>query len=103
MTRRIDKPDTAADIELRGYLDADVRSCFVMMAGAGSGKTTSLVKALDHIGKKHGAELRRRGQRVACITYTRIAVKEIRGDVGDQLLFYVSTIHSWGCPESCRN
>jgi DNA helicase-2/ATP-dependent DNA helicase PcrA len=95
VTRRIDKPDTAADIELRGYLDADVRSCFVMMAGAGSGKTTSLVKALDHIGKKHGAELRRRGQRVACITYTNIAVEEIRGDVGDQVLFYVSTIHSF--------
>jgi DNA helicase-2/ATP-dependent DNA helicase PcrA len=95
VTRRIDKPDTDADIELRGYLDAERRSSFVMIAGAGSGKTTSLVKALDHIGKKYGADLRRRGQQVACITYTDVAVGEIFGDLGDQPLFHVSTIHSF--------
>lgn len=95
MTRRIDNPDTDADIELRGYLDADVRPCFVMVAGAGSGKTTSLVKALDHIGKMCGAELRRRNQQVACITYTEIAVGEIWSDVGNNPLFHVSTIHSF--------
>jgi DNA helicase II / ATP-dependent DNA helicase PcrA len=95
MTRRIDKPDTDADIELRGYLDADIRDNFVMVAGAGSGKTTSLVKALDHIGKTYGANLRRRNQQVACITYTELAVKEIWSDVGNNPLFHVSTIHSF--------
>lgn len=95
MTRRIDNPDTDADIELRGYLSADVRPCFVMVAGAGSGKTTSLVKALDHIGKTCGTELRQRKQQVACITYTEIAVGEIWGDVGNNPLFHVSTIHSF--------
>lgn len=95
MTRRIDSPDTDADIELRGYLDSDTRTSFIMVAGAGSGKTTSLVKALAHIGGKFGAELRRRHQQVACITYTEIAVKEIWGDVGNNSLFHVSTIHSF--------
>jgi DNA helicase-2/ATP-dependent DNA helicase PcrA len=95
MTQRIDNPDTAADIELRGYLDAGVRPCFVMVAGAGSGKTTSLVKALDHIGKRYGTELRRRNQQVACITYTEVAVGEIWSDVGNNPLFHVSTIHSF--------
>jgi ATP-dependent DNA helicase UvrD/PcrA len=95
MTRRIDKPDTDADIELRGYLDADNRDNFVMVAGAGSGKTTSLVKALDHIGKMYGASLRRCNQQVACITYTELAVKEIWSDVGNNPLFHVSTIHSF--------
>jgi len=95
MTRRIDNPDTDADIELRRYLDADVRSSFIMVAGAGSGKTTSLIKALDHIGKTFGAELRRRNQKVACITYTEIAVGEIWSDVGNNPLFHVSTIHSF--------
>lgn len=95
MTRRIDNPDTDADVELRRYLDAGGRRNFVMIAGAGSGKTTSLVKALDHIGKKHGDALRRDKKRVACITYTEVAVGEIWGDVGHDPLFHVSTIHSF--------
>lgn len=95
MTRRIDNQDTDADIELRRYLDADVRPSFIMVAGAGSGKTTSLIKALDHIGKTFGDRLRRRNQQVACITYTEIAVGEIWSDVGNNPLFHVSTIHSF--------
>ena len=66
-----------------------------MVAGAGSGKTTSLVKALAHLGQTRRAELKTRGQRIACITYTEVAVKEIWGDVGSDLLFHVSTIHSF--------
>jgi len=93
MTSRAGKPDTPADVELRECLDAG-RS-FVMVAGAGSGKTTSLVKALDHIGRSSGAKLRRSGQKIACITYTEIAKDEIWGDVGNDPLFHVSTIHSF--------
>lgn len=93
MTRRIDKPDTEADISLRAQLDKS--TSFVMVAGAGSGKTTSLVKALDHIGKIHGKTLRQNGQRIACITYTDVATNEIFGDVGHDPLFHVATIHSF--------
>ena len=95
MTRRIDNADTDADIQLRAYLDSKNPISFVMVAGAGSGKTTSLIKALDYIGKRHGSRLRQRGQKIACITYTEIAVKEIQGDVGEDALFHVSTIHSF--------
>lgn len=66
-----------------------------MVAGAGSGKTTSLVKALAHLGQTRRTELRTRGQRIACITYTEVAVGEIWGDVGNDELFHVSTIHSF--------
>ena len=66
-----------------------------MVAGAGSGKTTSLIKALDKIRETRGADLRARGQQVACITYTEIAVSEIRQEVGNDDLFHVSTIHSF--------
>jgi DNA helicase-2/ATP-dependent DNA helicase PcrA len=95
VTHRIGNPDTTADIQLRDLLDADARTCFVMVAGAGSGKTTSLIKALDHIAKRYGDELRRRLQKVACITYTEVAVGEIWSDVGNNPLFQVSTIHSF--------
>lgn len=95
MTIRINEPDTPADTELRKCLDGGQVRSFVMTAGAGSGKTTSLVKALDHIGKTRGTLLKRRGQQVACITYTEVAVGEIWGDVGNASLFHVSTIHSF--------
>ena len=66
-----------------------------MVAGAGSGKTTSLIKALSAIIKLHGRDLTKRRQRVACITYTEIAAEEIWADVGNNPLVHVSTIHSF--------
>jgi DNA helicase-2/ATP-dependent DNA helicase PcrA len=95
MTSRIGKPNTAADTALHERLASDGNRHFVMVAGAGSGKTTSLVKALAQIERSQGASLRRNGQQVACITYTEVAVEEIRGDVGNDELFHVSTIHSF--------
>lgn len=95
MTTRIGKPDTAADVGLRSCLEQKPLSSFIMVAGAGSGKTTSLVKALDYLGHTRGADLRRRGQQIACITYTDTAVGEIWGDVGNAPLFHISTIHSF--------
>lgn len=95
MTSRSGKPDTPADIELRALLDADDLTGFVMVSGAGSGKTTSIVKALDHLRKTRGPYLRQRAKKIACITYTEVAVGEIWGDVGNDPLFHVSTIHSF--------
>lgn len=66
-----------------------------MVAGAGSGKTTSLIKALSAIVETHGDALRLRRQRVACITYTEIAAGEIWNDVGYNPLVHVATIHSF--------
>ena len=95
MTSRIGQPDTLADLELRRCLDQTPLKSFVMVAGAGSGKTTSLVKALAHLSCTRASELRRRGQQIACITYTEVAVSEILGDVGNDAMFHVSTIHSF--------
>jgi len=66
-----------------------------MIAGAGSGKTTSLIKGLAEILKEHGDRLRLRRQKVACVTYTEIAAGEIWADVGNNPLAHVSTIHSF--------
>lgn len=95
MTSRIGRPDTDTDIELRERLRADGKRHFVMVAGAGSGKTTSLVKALAYIERDQGTALRRKGQKIACITFTEVAVNEIRSDVGTDTLYHVSTIHSF--------
>lgn len=95
MTSRLGKPDTPADVELRTRLSQEGVRNFVMVAGAGSGKTTSLIKALNHLSQERGVQMRRQAQQVACITYTEVAVEEISGDVGHDPLFHVSTIHSF--------
>lgn len=95
MSRRANQPDTQADLDLRECICAAAPKSFIMVAGAGSGKTTSLIKALKAIIESHGETLRLRRQRVACITYTEIAAGEIWADVGNNPLVQVSTIHSF--------
>jgi len=101
LTRRIDSPDTETDLQLKLHLLQDSPQPFIVRAGAGSGKTTSLIKALANLVDSRGDQLRANQQRIACITYTEVAVEEIRGDVGDSPVVHVSTIHSflW---ELCR-
>jgi DNA helicase II / ATP-dependent DNA helicase PcrA len=102
---RANKPDTPADVALRECLKASEKRNFIMVAGAGAGKTTSLVKALSTIIAEHGQKLKRSRQRVACITYTEVAADEIWADVGNNPLAHVSTIHSflWMITRSFQN
>lgn len=95
MTSRLDAPDTAADLAIRTLLDQETLTGFTVIAGAGSGKTTSLVKALDHITRTRGPSLRADGQKVACITYTVVAANEIHEEIGRHPLASVATIHSF--------
>lgn len=84
---------TQADQQVAQCLE-ESRS-FAMIAGAGAGKTTSLISALDHVRKTFGPSLLKHGQRVACITYTKRAVAVIRERLGFDELFEVSTLHSF--------
>lgn len=90
MPKRI---QTDADQKVAKCLDE--RRSFAVVAGAGSGKTTSLVDALGLIRAVQGPELRRNGQTVACITYTKRAVQVISDRLGHDDLFVVSTLHSF--------
>jgi DNA helicase-2/ATP-dependent DNA helicase PcrA len=84
--------------------DADIQAClqekrsFYVIAGAGSGKTTSLITTLAHIRDMHGKQLRRDVQRIVCVTYTKRAVAVISSRLGWDDLFVVSTLHGflWG-------
>ena len=74
-------------------LDASVS--FRMEAGAGAGKTYSLVEALRHLIDKRGRTLLRKNQKVACITYTNVARDEIESRIDGHPVVTVSTIHSF--------
>ncbi len=95
MGSRANRPDTQADIDLRNCLENVPPRSFIMKAGAGSGKTTSLIKGLSSAIRIHGEKLKKSRQRIACITYTEVAAGEIWRDVGSNPLVHVSTIHSF--------
>jgi DNA helicase-2/ATP-dependent DNA helicase PcrA len=85
--------DTDADIAIRKCLD--ISQSFSVIAGAGSGKTTSLVEALKYLREKKGQELRRDAKKIACITYTNRAVNIISSRLEWDELFLVSTLHAF--------
>jgi DNA helicase-2/ATP-dependent DNA helicase PcrA len=78
------------------------RKSFRLEAGAGAGKTYSLVKALQLIIEEEGTQLVRRHQRVACITYTNVATDEVTRRTDGHPAVQASTIHSF-CWELCKS
>jgi DNA helicase-2/ATP-dependent DNA helicase PcrA len=90
-----DHADDRADEQIGAGLDLDNPVSFFLFADAGSGKTRSLVKALDRIRKVNGKRLRLTGKRVGVITYTNAACDEIRNRTDFDPLIEVSTIHSF--------
>ncbi len=72
-----------------------IRQNFRMEAGAGAGKTYSLDKALRLIIDEQGASLLQKSQRVACITYTNVAIDEIIERTDGHPAIQASTIHAF--------
>ena len=71
---------------------------FVLEAGAGSGKTFTLIQTLKHLIQNKGNELLKGNQKIVCITYTNVAKNEIIDRIEHNDLVVVSTIHEflWG-------
>lgn len=69
---------------------------FLLEAGAGAGKTYSLVTALKKIIAESGPALMHAGQQVACITYTEVARQEIANEIEEHPAILVNTIHGFG-------
>ncbi|WP_053307669.1 UvrD-helicase domain-containing protein [Vibrio alginolyticus] len=93
----MNKPNSliGVDHEIYGYLNLDNPKSFLLFAGAGSGKTRSLVNVLQEIREKNLGRLIQNGQRVGVITYTNAACNEIQRRLSYDPLFHVSTIHSF--------
>jgi len=71
------------------------KKSFVLEAGAGAGKTYSLIHALKHMLEIEGNELLRNNQKIACITYTNIARDEIESRTDHHPVIFSATIHSF--------
>jgi len=97
--------DAIVDVKIKECLSLDTPKSFFLFAGAGSGKTRSLVNALKHVDKHFGKRLNLTGQKVGVITYTNAACDEIESRIDYNKLFAVSTIHSfaWDLIKSFTN
>ncbi len=87
--------DNHVDEEIFNCLDIEKPKSFFLFAGAGSGKTRSLVNVLSKIQANKGEKLRINRQQIAIITYTNAACDEIKHRLDFNPLFSVSTIHSF--------
>ena len=87
--------DDHVDVEIQECLSSEPPKSFFMFAGAGSGKTRSLINTLEYLDKEKGHYLAERGKQIAVITYTNAACDEIRRRLQYKPIFMVSTIHSF--------
>lgn len=70
----------------------DIFKSFRFNAGAGAGKTYALIETLKYVTHNKIAATNS-PQKVACITYTNVAVNEIKNRLGNSDKVHVSTIH----------
>ena len=90
-----DHYDHHVEEEIRSCFSRENPKCFFVSAGAGSGKTRSLINTMTYIEEKMGKWFRENGKKVAVITYTNAAVDEISRRMQYNSIFAVSTIHSF--------
>jgi len=83
------------DKEIYSCLNLDNPKSFFLFAGAGSGKTRSLVEVLKRFKHENITRFRKNGQKAAIITYTNAACDEIKSRLEYDSAFHVSTIHSF--------
>jgi DNA helicase II / ATP-dependent DNA helicase PcrA len=90
-----DMVDAGADETIRACLDLASPTSFFLYAGAGSGKTRSLVNAVRDLCERQGRQLTLSGRKIAVITYTNAACDEIKQRLEFDPRVDVSTIHSF--------
>lgn len=98
-----DERDAHIVEEICNYVTDFQPRSFFLFAGAGSGKTRTLVELVRRItgvvehaaGGTYAAKLRAQGQSVRVITYTKNAAHVVVSRLGENRLAEVSTIHSF--------
>lgn len=90
-----DHVDDHVDEEIQKCFSKEDPKCFFVFAGAGSGKTRSLIKTLTFLDEIVGDWLLTNRKQIAVITYTNAACDEISRRLHYKSIFSVSTIHSF--------
>lgn len=81
--------------EFAELVSLDNKKSFFLFAGAGTGKTYTLVELLKIIRENYSEYFRLTSKHCAVITYTNAATDEIINRLKDTSIFDISTIHSF--------
>jgi DNA helicase-2/ATP-dependent DNA helicase PcrA len=73
----------------------DAQESFVVEAGAGSGKTRSLIETVQSLLATKRIEFEKANRRLVCITFTNVAKNEIMDRLNGDTLVLVDTIHEF--------
>jgi DNA helicase-2/ATP-dependent DNA helicase PcrA len=87
--------DDSVDRAILECLQIGSGKSFITFAGAGSGKTYSLKKALEFLSDQYSDAFIRQGKQIAVVTFTNNAAEEIVDRIEQNPIFSVSTIHSF--------
>ncbi|AVF75472.1 ATP-dependent helicase [Vibrio alginolyticus] len=87
--------DNKVDEGIRKCLSIGSGKSFITFAGAGSGKTYSLKKALEFLKVQYSDDFILKGKQIAVVTFTNNAADEIKDRIEQSPIFAVSTIHSF--------
>lgn len=90
-----DEVTPTADDVIQECLNLETPRSFFLYAGAGSGKTHSLVVAVKSLKERERQRLTFEGRQIAIITYTNAACEEIARRLEHDPLVEVSTIHAF--------
>ncbi|ACT02928.1 UvrD-helicase domain-containing protein [Paenibacillus sp. JDR-2] len=71
------------------------KKSFVLEAGAGAGKTHTLIHTLKQVVEVDGEIFVRNKQKIACITYTNVAREEIESRTDHHPAIFTATIHAF--------
>ena len=94
--------DKRVDEDIFNCLNPKTPKSFFLFAGAGSGKTRTLINVLTKFKETYGQDYKLRNRKIAIITYTNVAADEINHRLSYDSIFEVSTIHSF-CWELIKN
>lgn len=91
-------PAEKASIECidKVFASLTAKKNFLVEAGAGAGKTYTLIKALRHQIDNNSEGFLRSNKKIACITYTNVAKEEIQSRTDNNPLIFAETIHAFG-------
>lgn len=90
-----DHRDDEVDQAIKTCLNQSDPKSFFLFAGAGSGKTKSLIDALNFLQETYGQQFMMLRRNVAVITYTNAACDEIKRRLQYNPLFQIATLHSF--------
>lgn len=94
------KAQSPAEIASQRALEAmyaclNTGKSFRLEAGAGAGKTYSLIKALQFLIARNNDTFQKQSQQIACITYTNVAKDEIVARIDRSPLVFCETNHAF--------